>query len=193
MSIELVETEDVHLDYSDVYTNKNSRISTTENVHKRPVSIQGTIIDIKAHRFHSNHILLSLTDQTTLFDLYTFMKVQCYKDAYHVRKPMLTIHQIPIDFIPPKPKNPLSCIVHQLAVINQQEDILVIPTDPKMTLKTFMETYPDFFAKSYGRYTIYILDEYAIQRHVHKKGVTSSFILDIENLVKKYLSCGPQR
>jgi hypothetical protein len=119
------------------------------------------------------------------------MKVQCYKDAYHVRKPMLTIHKIPIDFIPPKPKNPLACIVHQLAVINKQEDILVIPTDPEMTIKTFMETYPDFFTKSYGRYTIYILDEYAIQRHVHKKCVTSSFILDIENLVKKYLSCGP--
>jgi hypothetical protein len=108
---------------------------------------------------------------------------------------MFTIRKIPVDFIPPQPKNPLACIVHQLALVNKNEDILIIPNDSTMTIETFMESYPDFFTKSYGRYTIYILDEHAVQLHVHKKEDKSlqRVIVDIENLVKKYLSCSTQR
>lgn len=189
MSIELLQVpEDIHLDYSDVYTNKNSRISTTENIHKRPM--QCTIIEIKAQRFHSNNILFSLSNQSSLFDLYTLIKVHCYKDVYHIRKPIFTIGKTPIDFIPPQPKNPLACIVHELAVINKNDDILPIPNDPSITIELFMKSYPEFFTKSHGRYTVYILDEYAVQRHANKK---SNKWLDIENLIKKYISCAPQR
>lgn len=196
MSIELVQvSEDIHLDYSDVYTNKNNRVTTTENTHKRILSVsikKESILDIMAHRFNSNNISFSLTNQASLFDLYTFIKVQCYKDAYHIRKPMFTIRQIPIDFIPPKPKNPLACIIHQLAVLNKNEDILIIPNDPRMTIETFMETHPDFFTKTHGKYTIYILDEYVVQRHIHKTANKSSQGFMV-NLLKKYISCAPQR
>jgi len=196
MSIELVKvTEDIHLDYSDVYTNKNNRVSTIENENKRNISRsikQETIIEINANRFYSNNILFSLTNQASLFDLYTFVKVQCYKDAYHIRKPMFTIRKIPVDFIPPQLKNPLACIIHQLAVTNQNDEILQIPCDPRMTIETFMKSYPDFFTKSYGRYTIYILDEYVVQRHIHKKAnkTVQWFMMDV---LKKYISCAHQR
>jgi hypothetical protein len=105
---------------------------------------------------------------------------------------MFTFRKIPVDFIPPEPKNPLACIVYQIAVTNQNDDILPIPCDPRITIETFMESHPDFFTKSYGRYTIYILDEYVIQRHLHKMANKSDqwFMIDV---LKKYISCGPQR
>jgi len=196
MSIELAQvTDDIHLDYSDVYTKKNNRVSTIENENRLNISRsikQETIIDINANRFYSNNILFSLTNQASLFDLYTFVKIQCYKDAYHIRKPMFNIGKIPIDFIPPQPKNPLACIVHELAVINKNDDILPIPNNSSITIEAFMKSYPEFFTKNHGRYTVYILDEYVVQRHSNKKS-NKSFILDIENLIKKYISCGPQR
>jgi hypothetical protein len=105
---------------------------------------------------------------------------------------MFILSKIPVDFIPPQPKNPLACIVHQLALINKNDEILPIPCDPRITIETLMEFYPDFFIKSYGRYTIYILDEYVIQRHVHKKTnkTVQRYMIDV---LKKYISCGPQR
>lgn len=214
MSIELVETEDIHLDYSDVYTNKNSRISTTENAHKRsirpypyenyrfpedhnrnPRRIQETILQIKAHRFHSNQLLFSVSNQTSLFDFYSFVKVQCYKDAYHIQTPMFRIRKTQVDFIPPQPKNPLSCIVHQLCVVNKNEDILIIPPDPTITIETFMKSNTDYFNRSYGRYAIYILDEHAMQMHDHQKTnpILQTMLSEIKLVLQKYLACKIQR
>lgn len=190
MLIELVETRDMLLDYSDVYKNKNSLIPKTTNYRK-----QDTILHITAYRFHTNNISLSLSNQASLFDLYTFIKVQCYKETYHIRKPTFTIRKMPIDFIPLQPKNPLSCIIHQLCVINKKDEILQIPNDSKITIETFMKSNPDFFTKSYGRYTIYILDECAVQRQIHKKTNNSvqNFMLDLKTVVQKYINCAHQR
>jgi hypothetical protein len=201
MSIELVEKGDIHLDYSDVYTNKNSRISTTENAHKRIINTsthkykrQSTLLNLKANRFHSNMLLFSLSDQTTLFDLYTHIKVQCYKDAYHIQKPLFTFRKKPTDYIPPQPKNPLSCIVHQLVVVNKNDGILIIPPDPTVTIEVFMKSNPDYFNRSYGRYEIYILDEYAMQMHSQKSNkILKNIIVEINTMIQKYLTCVIQR
>lgn len=208
MSIELVEPGDIHLDYSDVYTNKHSRISPTENAHKRSIrphvlenspfsygQIQETTLKIRANRFYSNPLLFSVSNQTSLFDFYSFVKAQCYKDAYHIQPPMFRVRKTPVDFIPPQPKNQLSCIIHQLAVVNKNEDILIIPPDPTITMETFMKSNIGYFNRSYGRYAIYILDEYAMQMHGHQKTspVLQTMLSEIKLAFQKYLACKFQR
>jgi hypothetical protein len=175
MSIELVETGDFHLDYSDVYKNGKSNFVSKN-------------IKINAFRFRSDTIFLDISNQTTLYELYTNLKVQCYKDTYRTREPIFNFHTKGLDFIPPEQKDPSTCVIRDIFVVNKKDETLIIPNDKNITIETFKNKYPDFFLQMNDRFSIYVLDEYTL--HILNNPIPKkSILIDLQESIKKYIRC----
>jgi len=176
MSTGLHEITNPHLDYSHVYQHRHISKST--------------MISIRFMRLDRKHIDISISNQSSLYDLYTMIKLQCYKDVYKAREsgPMFPFYS-KRDYIPPDSSSQLYCIIRDLIVVNEKTQFLKIPIDPKNSLESFMVKNPGFFITKQNKYIIYVIDEKTIQEHQKPTPQQPSFIETIKSTLKKYTIC----
>jgi len=177
MSIELTEISNIHIDYSHVYQYSHNSKST--------------MIHFRFNRLDRKHIDISLSNQSSLYDLYTTIKLQCYKDIYKIKKNTSLFKSLSPnkDFIPPNSNNQLSCIIRDLIVVNEKTQFISIPNDPKVSVENFMLRNPEFFIKKKNKYLVYIIDEKTIQDFLNPTPKPQSFMENIKKTVKKYTIC----
>uniref|UniRef100_A0A6C0JGV5 Uncharacterized protein n=1 Tax=viral metagenome TaxID=1070528 RepID=A0A6C0JGV5_9ZZZZ len=166
------ETENVYVDYSHVYQYQHNS--------------KGNMYTIRFLRYESSDIVLKISDQCSLYDLYTYIKLECYKSVYTtntlVKKKRTMFHN---DSIPP---SQLTCIIHDLVVIDKNDKLLSIPNNPKQSIESFMKANPNFFTGKSNKLSIHVIDENGVQNYKNKPPSTK-FISSLKTNVKKYLKC----
>jgi hypothetical protein len=141
-------------------------------------------------KLDQKHIDISISNQSSLYDLHTAIKLQCYKDIYKVKETGSTFSfSTKKDFIPPDSSSQLSCIIRDLVVVNEKTLFLPIPNNPKISLEKFMEKNPGFFIAKQNKYIIYIIDERTIQEYQNQPPKQPSFVDAIKYTLKKYTIC----
>jgi hypothetical protein len=142
-------------------------------------------------RLDRKYIDISISDQSSLYDLHTLIKLQCYKDVYKVKekKPTFPFLSSRKDFIPPDSNNQLSCIIRDLIVSKNNTEFLKIPNNPKRSIKEFMTKNPEFFLSKHNKYIIYVIDEKTIYDYNNPPIQTPCFVSDLKDTIHKYFRC----
>jgi len=156
---------------------------------------KSTTISFRFMRLDQKHIDISISDQSSLYDVHTSIKLQCYKDIYKTteNKPTLSFLSSRQDFIPPDSNNQLSCVIRDLIVVDKNTQFLQVPNDPKRSIKDFMRKNPEFFISKNNKYIIYIIDEKTIRDFNNPPPKTPSILSNIKESIKyaynKYFIC----
>jgi hypothetical protein len=142
-------------------------------------------------RLDRKYIDISISDQSSLYDLHTTIKLHCYKDVYKVteKKPTFPFISSRKDFIPPDSNNQLSCVIRDLIVAKNNTEFLPIPNNPKRSIKEFMSKNPEFFVYKQNKYIIYVIDEKTIQEYNNSPSKPPSFVSDLKTTIHKYFRC----
>jgi len=138
-------------------------------------------------RQNDESIDIQISDQSSLYDLHTNIKIECYKDVYKIKRSSALTK----DFIPPQYKNQLSCVIRDIIVVDKQNRFLAIPSDPKISIEAYMRKNPDYFINKRGKYNIYIMDEQSVQNYEKSKRNTkdAKIVTTMKENLKKYLAC----